>query len=258
VKAIAHEDTQAKEVRTPSALYHLSPFIGQVASFHPGPQAFLVGMPESQATIDPHFHDIDQFQIVIGGDGRLGHETATPVTFHYADAYTPYGPIVANDRGIEFFTLRLACSTGFFPMPASRHLMPGKPGRNVSGAFQIGSAPPATGKQLTEDFFDEPDGLKISGFRLGAKTRLTAPSEIGGGQYYVVCNGCVVYQGRSYKPFSLLLIDAADTPPELDSGDTGAELLLLQFPRPSQRLGSDPAALASRQHTYKPPPGMAV
>ena len=76
------------------------------------------------ARIDPHFHDIDQFQVVVDGDCRMGKKAADPVTFQYADAYTPYGPIVGAELGFAFFTLRPIASGGFFPMPGNKHNMP--------------------------------------------------------------------------------------------------------------------------------------
>ena len=92
-------------------------YYGRVKSMHVGPQAFLVHMPDEGSTIRPHFHDVDQFQVVVGGGGRMGPEAIGPVAFHYADAYTPYGPIIGGRDGIEFFTIRAQCVGGFFPMP---------------------------------------------------------------------------------------------------------------------------------------------
>ena len=65
------------------------------------------------ARISPHFHDIDQFQIVVAGDCTMGKKDARSVTFQYADAYTPYGPIYGENEGFSFFTLRPIASGGF-------------------------------------------------------------------------------------------------------------------------------------------------
>src|SRR5262245_24313814 len=39
-----------------------------------------------------HFHQNDQFQVVVGGKGRLGRHELCPYTVHFSRAYSPYGP----------------------------------------------------------------------------------------------------------------------------------------------------------------------
>lgn len=69
------------------------------------PVAFLVERGPGGIT-KPHFHQADQYQVVVSGYGKLGpHDTGT-VAVHYTDAYSAYGPIVAADEGIAWFTLR--------------------------------------------------------------------------------------------------------------------------------------------------------
>ena len=89
-------------------------YIGSPGTIDANPQAFLVERLYPDARIDPHFHDIDQFQVVVQGFCKMGKKPAPPVTFQYADAYTPYGPIVGEKDGFAFFTLRPIASGGFF------------------------------------------------------------------------------------------------------------------------------------------------
>src|SRR5689334_9041256 len=77
-------------------------YYGKASELLEGPQVFMVDFPEAGSSISPHFHDVDQYQIFVRGNGRLGSNEAGPMTFHYADAYTPYGPIVGADQGIAF------------------------------------------------------------------------------------------------------------------------------------------------------------
>jgi hypothetical protein len=56
--------------------------------------------------IKPHFHSVDQYQVVVRGVARSGKHPMCSGDFHYADAYTSYGPIVAGEGGLAFFTLR--------------------------------------------------------------------------------------------------------------------------------------------------------
>ena len=61
------------------------------------PQAFLIEMHAGE-TILPHFHEVDQFQVFVSGMGSLGRgkEAARPLSVHYADHHTGYGPIDAG------------------------------------------------------------------------------------------------------------------------------------------------------------------
>jgi hypothetical protein len=214
-------------------------YYGRVKSMHVGPQAFLVEMPDEGSTISPHFHDVDQFQVVVGGGGRMGPDAIGPVAFHYADAYTPYGPIIAGTEGLDFFTIRAQCVGGFFPMPASRNKIVGKPGRNLYGQFLTGQALPATGDSARETLAaDNSDGVKVVGLRLGAHARASGEPATAGGQYYLVCSGSLVNDGREYAPRSLVRVESGEATPMLQAGPQGAEVLILQLPRPSGRPGS--------------------
>ena len=63
------------------------------------PMAFLVEK-EPHAVVRPHFHQADQYQVVVQGGGRLGQHDVGSVAVHYTDAWSAYGPIVAADEGI--------------------------------------------------------------------------------------------------------------------------------------------------------------
>ena len=97
-------------------------YYGTTGMVHTGPQSFLLENPNAGARIEPHFHDSDQFQVIIGGDGKVGVHDAAPVVFPYADAFAPYGPIVAGTQGISFFTMRATAVGGVFNVPGARHL----------------------------------------------------------------------------------------------------------------------------------------
>ena len=81
--------------------------------------AFLVEK-EPHAVVKPHFHQADQYQVIVQGGGRLGTHDVGTVAVHYTDAWSAYGPIVAADEGISWFTLRNAWDSGARYMPAAR------------------------------------------------------------------------------------------------------------------------------------------
>jgi len=86
------------------------------------PMAFLVEKGPGAVT-RPHFHQADQFQVVVAGRGMLGDHELRDGAVHYTDAYSAYGPIVAGKPGIWWFTLRNRWDPGARYMPAEREVL---------------------------------------------------------------------------------------------------------------------------------------
>jgi hypothetical protein len=55
---------------------------------------------------EAHFHDYDQFQVVIDGSVDMAGEMLTPGSVHYTDARTPYGPFRAGPDGLTMMVIR--------------------------------------------------------------------------------------------------------------------------------------------------------
>jgi uncharacterized RmlC-like cupin family protein len=55
---------------------------------------------------EAHFHDYDQFQVVIAGTVDMAGEILTPGSVHYTDAKTPYGPFTAGPDGLTMMIIR--------------------------------------------------------------------------------------------------------------------------------------------------------
>ncbi len=257
MQVVTIDDAPRKEIATPQYLSIINSFYGAVASMQDGPQVYLVNLPQPGSTIDPHFHDVDQYQVIVQGGGRLGPGQAGPVAFHYADAYTPYGPIVGGVQGISFFTIRPACATGYFPMPQSRHLMPGRPGRNIGGQFDIDMPLPAPNQSTRETLLEAPeDNTRVVGLRLGPNAACQGEPTTGGDQYYLVCTGSLQHQGRQAGPMTLVRLARGEPTTTLRAGPEGAAVLMLQLPMPTARVGSDPKPVAKRNPgDYKLPEG---
>ncbi len=97
------------------------------------PMAFLVEQ-DPGSTANAHYHQQDQFQLVVGGYGTLGLHEVRPVTVHFTGAHTAYGPIRASqDEGVWYFTLRNGFDPGarFMTMPENRVALRTVPGRNA-------------------------------------------------------------------------------------------------------------------------------
>ena len=213
-----------------SAFIHNPP---QLAA--PSPNAFLVEQaPDS--VILPHFHQANQFQVVVAGGGRLGKHAVGRITAHYANAYTPYGPIHAGAEGLHYFTLRDDFDPGARFMPGARADLKPVRRRHALGEpltpMTEDALAATAGIEQIAVLDPEPDGLGAWNYRVppGTSTRGPDPHQ-GGGQYHVVVAGALRYGDVLLPPLSCLFISGAEAPLALSAGPRGLELLVLQFPR---------------------------
>ena len=204
------------------------------------PMAFLVEK-EAAAIIHPHFHQADQYQVIVQGGGRLGVHDVGSVSVHYTDSYSAYGPIVADGEGISFFTLRNAWDPGARYMPAARQQL-----RDARARFQHREVACGPLSPLTEAerlaLADVTGAPVFETTRDGAATwRYTVnpggtvhgldPSS-GGGQFWLVTAGSAQVPGGALLPAnSTAFVGPEDAAMAMTAGPIGADLLCLQFPR---------------------------
>lgn len=194
------------------------------------PQAYLVIQPPGSVT-RPHFHQTNQFQLFVGGSGRVGKRRADPMTVQYAGANTPYGPIHAEDRGIDYFTLRQSWESGAKYLPERNDLLVKGQQRQVLGSATRGAVP-KDGVVETPLFAPAEDGLMAVTLRLapGASTIL-ADARAGGGQYHIVLSGILTRGDESYGPLAVEFASADEGAVMIEAGVEGLELLVLRFPK---------------------------
>jgi hypothetical protein len=194
------------------------------------PQGFLVSQPAGTVT-PPHFHETDQFQVFVAGDGHFGKKAVAPVTVQFAAGHTPYGPIRAGAKGVQYYTLRQLWDPGAKYMPAMRdRLVRGRQRQRLAAAFTSRLAGPA----LTTLLPLEPDGLFAHLYRVRAGESLIGPDPAsGGGQYQVVLHGTLLQGGREYGRLSVCYLAPEDEHAPLVAGGDGLVLLVMQFPRES-------------------------
>jgi hypothetical protein len=199
------------------------------------PVAFVVEK-KADAIIPTHFHEVNQFQVIVAGHGTLGKHEVQPVTTHYTNGFTGYGPICAAAQGLAFFTLRNQFDAGgarFFP--AGRSFMKPAPKRHrLSDPLPPGDA--AALKSLQSEardpvFAPDPDGLAAWRLRVtpGSRTHAPDPAQ-GGGQYCLVTGGTLLHDGIAYPRLSCVYVSRQEDPFLLHAGPDGLEVLLLQFP----------------------------
>jgi len=205
------------------------------------PMAFLVEK-EPHALVRPHFHQADQYQVVVQGGGRLGQHDVGTVAVHYTDAWSAYGPIVAADEGIAWFTLRNAWDSGARYMPAARAQL--REARTRSLHHREATAPPmpvASAAELSRTdrvscltvLETTADGMATWRYRVPAGGSINGrdPRE-GGGQFWIVLSGSVKAGGSDpLPPNSCIFVAPDDGCLPLTAGSPGTELLCVQFPK---------------------------
>ena len=250
MKVVPYEQTDTMNVQTKDYRAVVRNYFGRVTTIHDGAQVFMSEMPDPDSVIDPHFHDVDEFQVIVCGGGKFAGALVEGIIYHYADAYAPYGPIVAGEKGLDFITLRASCTTGYFPMPESRSKIPGKPGRNINGKFDIARPLPAPGTSEKETLLsDTKDGMKIVGMRLGAGAMAHGEPVDSGQQYYLVCSGSLIADGKDVPVKGLIQVLPGEGASNLQAGAQGAHVLFMQLPRPTERPGSHPRTMAELSGT---------
>jgi hypothetical protein len=191
-----------------------------------GPTSYFVDVQEGYE-IRPHFHGVDQYQVVVRGKARLGKHSMSKGDFHYADRHTPYGPIVAAEGGMAFFTLRPIAYDGFHEMPQSRHLMQKSGNRTFVKRADPNAARVAGIVEL--EVFD--DGTTAFQLSAGPNERLALPAVDHGGAYVLVISGALRFDDIDLPELSCVWIEASDPTPRLVATDHGAVALFLSYSR---------------------------
>lgn len=237
-----------KRVVLPDSREHWqTDYLGPEASLAPGgaleeiplaartAQAALIEKPPG-SVVPPHFHCVNQFQVVVEGRGTLGRHAVGPGSVHYSGGYTGYGPISAGEQGLSYFTLRAQFDLGAYYLPQSKNEL-----KDVERQFVISddvelSDPAALAQRLGAilEAIIPPRASGLSSYlaRLGPGAKLPAPpAAAGGGQYWVVMTGDLLYLGETLPRLSCLFISPGDTMLPLEAGRSGAEVVVVQYPR---------------------------
>ena len=204
------------------------------------PMAFLVEK-QAGAVVKPHFHQADQFQVIVQGGGRLGLHDVGCVAVHYTDPFTAYGPIVASDEGVSWFTLRNSWDPGAQYMPAERERLRAARARYQHREATAGPRPALSAAELagvTEAgcmtvLEHTPDGLGSWRYLVPGLGAMTGPDPTdGGGQFWLVLAGTAAVTGSVLLPAqSCVFVGPNDPALGVTAGEEGAEMLCLQFPR---------------------------
>ena len=211
-----------------------------------GPQAHLA-VQGVGSEIPTHFHEIEQFQYFVHGSGTVGSHVVDPGIVHYADRYTPYGPLRPGSAGMTYATMRPRHDTGAFVMPDAR--------AHLAELLDRSSRPAGDRRQHTidlraptreagepaqpgwSDLLHEQDGLRVAVTALAGGGRADSVTIAGAGAYALVVEGEVDDEGTLHTAGALKWYDAG-VALEAAASPAGARLALLQFPVPATTGGA--------------------
>jgi hypothetical protein len=209
--------------------YNMTPGEADPPTSNLFPMAFLVEQDPGEVA-HAHYHQADQFQVVVAGDGTLGRHSVRPVAVHFAGAHTAYGPIRAGTAGLAYLTLRNSFDPGarYMLRADNRAALRSVANRRHREAVAATLRDDQAGVVLGPD----PDGFAAWRYRLAPAAPVTGPApEHGAGQYWLVLAGSVQYGGETLGCLSCAFLHPDDPAFVTAAGPDGADVLVMQFPR---------------------------
>ena len=140
------------------------------------PQAFLAEC-SGDRVLRTHFHDHDQFQIFVSGGGTNAKHPIAPFQVHFSRKHTPYGPIIANEAGCGFLTLRAQRDPGAQFLPENLDKLKGISGRQPWQHSENVVFPKATGAIAVQpiDAIRDDRGLAAHAISVKPNAEASAP-----------------------------------------------------------------------------------
>ena len=193
---------------------------------------------QPHGVLQSHFHIVDQFQIMVAGEGLLGKHQVAPYTVHFAAKHTGYGPITAGEQGLHYMVFRLGKDAGAGYLPEQRGDMKDLPRRHVMGA-PVGCLNDVKRSALTRTLEHkaiamQTDGLCATIYQAPAHQRIAGPEPTSGrGQFIYIASGAAKFDGQTHEAGAAIFIAPTDPAATLTTDISGAEILVMQFQRAS-------------------------
>lgn len=182
-----------------------------------------------------HFHEVDQFQVIMDGSGELGRHHVKPYYVHFSRAYTPYGPLQSDkDTGWAFMVLRSRRDSGALRFPQSLEKLKQIPNRNPWQVTTDVTFPAQTSDVNVQDIPEIKDehGLFTKTIAMAANARMMSPDPtIGDGQYVIVVKGSLIYESTERVAPAVVFLRRDEPAFEIVAGAQGLEALILNFPK---------------------------
>lgn len=215
------------------------------------PTVFLVEQP-ANTSLPGHFHGENQFQVFVRGEGRIGTHAISPITVHYAGAYTGYGPLISGPEGVFYFTIRAVHEAGMMSSSDASKMVKG-PKRQCVGGPMVPAEPATLARLLSTEVEDliamQPDGIAARVLRLPPQGQASGidPSS-GGGQFYIVLGGELAYGEKTLQRWESLFVSSDEQAVSITAGSGGLEVLCLQMaPKAPVYVAAKQAAMTALQ-----------
>ena len=185
-----------------------------------------------------HFHEVDQFQVIMEGSGDFGRHAVKPYYVHFSRAYTPYGPLIsAKDTGWGFIVLRSRLDSGAQRFPDSLPKLKSIPNRKPWQVTAEARFPDANGGVATLDIEEIRDdqGLFTRTLTMAPNAHTLTPEQGGGdGQYVVAVKGSLMHDGVEKKAPAVIFLRRDEPQIELKAGADGAQAIIMNYPKVEQ------------------------
>lgn len=199
------------------------------------PEAFMSRMVPSRV-ISPHAHEVDEFLVTVEGGGQLGRTGISKYTIFFAGGYTQYGPITADaTNGLTHFVLFVRPDLVVMKGPGANEIIKTTRDRKPIQIVQP-FVFPSEETSASQYFHEAPkmrneQGRWAGGISLPAHAVTAAPDPShGDGQYLLIVNGSLIYQGREYPAYTVIFIDPSEPPFKLEAGALGMDAIVVNFP----------------------------
>jgi hypothetical protein len=195
------------------------------------PMIYLVDQ-EPNSTIQMHFHQVDQYQIFVGGSGAMGRYPLAPITIHYTNGFTGYGPLKSGAEGLQYLTIRSRWDPGLRPLPEARQELP------AAGSYKIRQRTTEPVPAMTADTLSALTAVslrhvlqadKANAWRLALPPNAhhDDPADKMTDRVMIICAGTLDGPAAN-DPLACHYMPAGEQM-DFKAAETGAELLILQF-----------------------------
>lgn len=207
------------------------------------PQVLLVEQQIRGSKILPHFHGVDQFQVIIAGEGKMGQQPVGPVSLHYTNRFTAYGPIEAGPQGMSYYVLRpefAVSGSHYLHLPEERARMP-RGGKRYFMADHLPVRTLAELKALCEADVQTLLSVGPADADAGVLAQVVAlpphapfagaDPRTGGGQVFLVLQGAMRHRDTLLRAPASVALTRDEAALRISAGPDGLQLLVLQYPR---------------------------
>jgi rubredoxin len=226
------------------------PFFRATAETPDAPTAFLAQYDPGDKSCS-HFHQVDQFQILVQGKGTIGRHEVVPYYVHFARAFTPYGPLHADEKtGWTFMTLRARFDPGAQRLPGALPKLQQVPHRKPWQVTSMAAFPTCSAGVSMQDVPDIKDdrGLYVRSLTMAPGVRAVAPApSAGAGQYVIAVQGSMLHEDRRRDALTVVFTAPDEAPFHIHAGPEGLEALILNFPRTAPAVADNRAPSAATE-----------